>query len=70
MSGSLTTIKPESWPALRDKFLVDWPRNAMGYYTIENFIKWNRLDSAYEDCVFYSLDDDWSDGTVLILVRL
>lgn len=68
MSGELTIIESTDWLRLRDKFLINWPVNAMGYYTIDNFIKWKRIDASYVDCIFYALDGDWDDGTVLILV--
>lgn len=69
MTHRLTQISVNDWPQLRDKFLADWPTHSLGYYTVDNFIKWKSQDPSYNDVTFYSLDDDWSDGTVLIIVR-
>jgi len=56
-------IESKFWPELRDKFVKNWPEHCIGYNIVDNYIKWKKRDPNYADCVFHSLDGDWSDGT-------
>jgi hypothetical protein len=59
----LEEIHLESIPALRDIFLVDWPRYCSAYYTIDNYINWIWLG-----CVkFYCLNGDWKTNRTFII---
>lgn len=63
-------IKSEHWFTLRDKFLCNWPQEYLGYYMINNYIRWKQQDSKLKNVNFYSLDGDWSDGTFVIIVSV
>lgn len=61
----LEEIRLELVPALRDLFLVDWPRYISAYYTIDNYINWMWLG----DVQFFCLNGDWKkNGTFIIKV--
>lgn len=66
--NKLTKIPPNDLPGLRDLFVQYWPKHVIGYYTIDNFVKWFEQDPNYADAELYCLDGDWSDGTYVILV--
>lgn len=53
---------------LRNLYLVNWPENMLGYYTVENFIRWLEKEPTLGNLVFYSLNGDWSDGTFVAIV--
>jgi hypothetical protein len=69
MMDQLTHIPQESLPELRDLFKKDWPTNHVGYYTVDNYIRWLARDSAIQNLDIFALNGDWSDGTFLIVVR-
>lgn len=54
---------------LRDLYLVNWPVNLLGYYTVDNFIRWIEKDLTIKNLIFYSLNGDWSDGTFVAIVN-
>lgn len=66
----LIEIKPEHWLTLRDKFLSDWPKHHLGYYLVDNYIKWFTKSSNIPNLKFYSLDGDWNDGTFVVIVSI
>jgi len=64
----LVKIEPQFWPELRNKFLVDWPKNCSGYFTVNNYIEWRQKDPEYNGYEFFSLNNDWiNDGTFIVL---
>lgn len=66
----LTIIPKNEWSLLRDLHLPDWPSNVTAYYAIDSYINWCELNSELGQAVrFYSLNDDWQDGTFLIVVN-
>lgn len=69
MDARVTKISLTELPLLRDLFLSDWPKHVIGYYTIDNFIRWFKQDPSYGDAEIYCLDGDWSDGTFVVLVK-
>lgn len=69
MSDKLTEIPCAQWSELRDMYLCDWPTNMMGYYTIDNFIRWTEKKPDIDHLHVYSLNNDWSDGTFLVVDR-
>lgn len=64
----LCKITSDNWTELRDKFLINWPINMMGYYTVDNFIRWTQKEPNVKNVEFFSLDGDWSDGTFAAIV--
>lgn len=65
----LIEIPSSKWSKLRDMYLLDWPLNMMGYYTIDNYVQWNKIKSDIKDLQIYSLNGDWQrDGTFAVLV--
>lgn len=70
MLDKLVEIPVADWPALRDLYKEDWPRNHVGYYTLDNFIRWVNLDPNIKHLKVLSLNGDWSDGTFVIIVSI
>jgi hypothetical protein len=64
----LCQISSDKWPELRDKFLINWPTNILGYYTIDNFIRWIQKQPDVKHLQLYCLNGDWSDGTFVAIV--
>lgn len=63
-------IPVDQWPALRDKFKVDWPKHLTGYCTVDNFIRWAQFQPDIKNLHLYCLNDDWSDGTYAAIVSV
>lgn len=61
-------IKSENWLQLKALYLPETPETILGLSTINNYIRWNELDSKIDNLVFYSLNGDWSDGTFAVVV--
>lgn len=70
MVSRLSEIHPSNWSALRDKYLIDWPKNMLGYYTIDNFVRWIAIEPNIVNLHVYALDDDWCDGTFAVVVSV
>lgn len=68
MPNSITQIHYSEWIKLRNLFKINWPENIASYLTIDNFIRWYKQHPNINYISFYSLNDDWSDGTFLIVV--
>lgn len=66
---SLIEINRSDLSQLRDLYLVDWPENILGYYTVDNFIRWFEKESTIKNLIVYSLNGDWTDGTFVAIVR-
>ncbi|XP_063701906.1 uncharacterized protein LOC134831981 [Culicoides brevitarsis] len=67
--NKLVEIPPSEWPALRDSFLPNWPSEHVGYYLVDNYVKWVEKDPNIKNLKFYSLNGDWSDGTFVVVDR-
>lgn len=67
-SSKLVEIPREEWNNLRDLYKVDWPRNLVGFYTVDNFMKWTGKDPSIKNLKAFSLDGDYTDGTFLFVV--
>lgn len=65
----ITEISSTDWITLRNKYLINWPQHCLGYYSIDNYIKWIRRNPQINDLAFYALNGDWMDGTFAIIVR-
>lgn len=68
LSMRIQEIPAADWSVLRDKFLIDWPKNMLGYYTVDNFVRWKSYEPDIEHLNLYALDGDWSDGTFVAVV--
>lgn len=67
-TDKLIEIPPSQLVNLRDLYLKDWPVNMLGYYTIDNYIRWIDKQATIKDLFVYSLNGDWSDGTFAVMV--
>lgn len=58
------------WPRLQYLYKQDWPKHIVPYYLLQNYISWHAKDEEYvnQNVKVVCLDDDWSDGTFLLLV--
>lgn len=73
MLNKLVKIPTHHWKELRDMYLRDWPKNMVGYYTVNNYIKWIEKRPSMIDngnFTFLSLNNDWQDGTFIITVYI
>lgn len=65
----LVEIPCSEWTTLRDMYLRDWPTHMVGYNTVDNYIRWNKIQSDINKLHFYSLNGDWQrDGTFIVVV--
>jgi hypothetical protein len=64
----LIEIPKDSLVQLRDLFKKDWPKNHVGFYTVDNYIRWLQKEGEIKNLKIYSLNGDWSDGTFLVVV--
>lgn len=64
---SLIEIPTSDWQTLRDKFLQNWPKNLVGYHTVDNYIRWIEKQPNIPNLKFYCLDH-WEDGTFVVIV--
>lgn len=67
-----TLLGISDWPRLQNLYRQDWPKYIVPYCLIQNYISWHAKDEEYVDknVKLVCLDDDWSDGTFLLLVSL
>lgn len=71
LSDKLVEISCSEWPILRDMYLHDWPTHMIGYYTVDNYVRWNKIKSDIKQLHIYSLNGDWQqDGTFLVVVSI
>lgn len=66
--NQLIEIRSIDWPELRDKFLDNWPDDHVGYYLVDNYIRWIAKEPNIQNLSFYSLNGDLSDGTFVVVV--
>ncbi|XP_030383886.1 uncharacterized protein LOC115631312 [Scaptodrosophila lebanonensis] len=53
---------------LQKLYRKDWPRHCVGYFWLDNFLRW--LEKDEKQIAFYTLDEDWrTDGLFLIVHR-
>lgn len=66
---TITEISREDLPKLRDLYNRSDPSTILGYGVIENYLRWFQLNPDYNDAKFYCLNENWTDGTFIALVR-
>ncbi|XP_041450686.1 uncharacterized protein LOC111081011 [Drosophila obscura] len=55
---------------LQRLYLIDWPRHCVGYFWLDNYLRWLKDDPQIRHLTFYTLDNDWaSDGLFLLVHR-
>lgn len=69
-TDKLVIISQSHWRTLRDLYLTNWPTNILGYYTIDNYIRWIEKQPTIKDLFLYSLNGEWSDGTYAVVVNM
>lgn len=68
-ANRLVKLNRVDWPALRELYIRNWPEHIMGFFTVDNFIRWTeKKPSDVQNVCIYSLDGDWSDGTFICTV--
>ncbi|XP_063697440.1 uncharacterized protein LOC134828395 [Culicoides brevitarsis] len=67
--NQLVEIPSNNWVSLRDLFLTNWPNDHVGYYLVDNYVKWVEKDPNIKNLAFYCLNGDWSDGTFVVIDR-
>lgn len=68
MCDKLVEVEMVHWSNLRDLYLHNWPVNFLGYYTLDNFVNWIRLEPSIKDLHIYCLNGEWNDGTFIAIV--
>lgn len=68
----LTEIAVADWPKLRDLYkpVANVTKSYTAFTTIENYIDWFKQDPNLGHVQFYCLNDDFSDGTFALTVRI
>lgn len=42
----------------------------LGFYTMDNFVRWIAIEPNIEHLRVYALNGDWSDGTFVVVVSV
>ncbi|XP_019895275.2 uncharacterized protein LOC101899503 [Musca domestica] len=53
---------------LRDLYLKDWPQHCVGYYCLDNFYKWKRLDGNIKNLKIYTMREESDHVEALYVV--
>ncbi|XP_063706025.1 uncharacterized protein LOC134835097 [Culicoides brevitarsis] len=66
-----TLLTVNDWPRLQYLYKQDWPKYIVPYYLLQNYISWHAKDEEYveKNVKVVILEDDWSDGTFLLLEK-
>lgn len=69
--SKLVAVPQSELTTLRDLYLQNWPQNCVGYYTLDNFIRWLEKDPNTKALSILTLNNnDWrTDGTFVIVDR-
>lgn len=72
MATQLTAVTdPAELRALQKLYLQDWPKHCVGYFWLDNYLRWLDKDPQLKHLAFYTLNGDWRrDGLFLLVVRL
>lgn len=69
----IVELSSNFWPKLREKFVKDWPENQIGYFLVDDYIKWIKKDAIeyLKNVKFYTLNGEFvEDGTFVVVVRV
>ncbi|KMY90780.1 uncharacterized protein Dsimw501_GD24132 [Drosophila simulans] len=50
-------------------YLKDWPSNCVGYFWLDNYLRWLHQNPTLKHLNFYTLDNDWRSDGLFILVH-
>ncbi|XP_063695730.1 uncharacterized protein LOC134827107 [Culicoides brevitarsis] len=65
----IEALTPNFWPKLRELFTRDWPENQIGYFIVDDYIKWLKSDFYMKNVKLLTLNGDFSDGTFVVVDR-
>ncbi|KAH8413095.1 hypothetical protein KR009_007915 [Drosophila setifemur] len=54
---------------LRRLYLKDWPRHCVGFFWLDNYLRWLQQNPGLKHLTFYTLDNDWQSDGLFILVH-
>ncbi|CAD6998150.1 unnamed protein product [Ceratitis capitata] len=68
-SEYMVAIPTDQWPALRNVYRQNWPKDAYTYFMLNNYINWARRDPELckREVRILSVDNDWSEHGIYIL---
>lgn len=71
-SDHIVELPSKFWPKLRELFVKNWPENQIGYFLVDDYMKWVEKDAGdyLKDVKFYTLNGDFEEhGTFVVVVR-
>lgn len=68
MSDQLIEISRKDWPKLSALYESEGSRGYIGYFTVNNYIRWFEQDPNVKYVNFYCLNGDFSDGAFVVTV--
>ncbi|XP_062141823.1 uncharacterized protein LOC133849744 [Drosophila sulfurigaster albostrigata] len=70
MATQLTTISDVAeLMKLQALYLKEWPKHCVGYFWLDNYLRWLAKDPALKNLKFYTLNGDWRTDGLFILVH-
>ncbi|TDG40432.1 hypothetical protein AWZ03_013148 [Drosophila navojoa] len=70
MASSLTTISNlAELTALKELHLKDWPKHCVGFYWLDNYLRWLQKNPNTKYLTFYTLNGNWRRDGLFILVH-
>ncbi|XP_016977635.1 uncharacterized protein LOC108043436 [Drosophila rhopaloa] len=54
---------------LKQLYLKDWPKNCVGFFWLDNYLRWLHQNPSLNHLNFYTLDNDWKSDGLFILVH-
>ncbi|XP_055918700.1 uncharacterized protein LOC129950806 [Eupeodes corollae] len=62
----LIPVPNDELTKLRDLYLRDWPKNCVGYYTLDNFIRWLQKDPQIKALSILTLSNNVESSVVVV----
>jgi len=54
---------------LQELYLQDWPKHCVGYFWLDNYLRWLSKNPLIKYLKFFTLNGDWrSDGLFILVV--
>ncbi|XP_017067903.2 uncharacterized protein LOC108105703 [Drosophila eugracilis] len=54
---------------LQKLYLKDWPTNCVGYFWLDNYLRWLHQNPTLKHLNFYTINNDWKSDGLFILVH-
>ncbi|XP_017105332.2 uncharacterized protein [Drosophila bipectinata] len=54
---------------LQKLYLKEWPRNCVGYFWLDNYLRWLKQKPNLPHLTFFTLNNDWQSDGLFILVH-